>query len=55
MSTPGTDVKFERWWDKNDMDSVPDADFTFGEEVWKVARKELLREQRKRKAKKSDS
>lgn len=41
----GTDPKFARWYDRN---AALDDDFTWGEEVWKAARRELLKEQRKR-------
>lgn len=30
-------MTFDQWWDKEDRDSVPDSDYTFGEEVWKAA------------------
>lgn len=34
-------MTFEEWWDKNDMDSVPDSSFTYGEEVWKAAQRDV--------------
>lgn len=40
--------QFDRWYDAN---AGPGDDFTFGEWVWKEARKDLLREQRQRRKK----
>lgn len=49
----GTDAKFARWYDQN---AAPHGDdFTFGEQVWRAARKELLKEQRARQKRKSKS
>ena len=39
---PTTD--WERYWVREDLDSVDGADFTFGEVVWKAAQEELLRQ-----------
>lgn len=47
-------MTFDQWWDKEDMDSVPHNDRTFGEVVWQEAREDLLREQRARKTKKRE-
>jgi hypothetical protein len=54
LSTGWRDVpttQWERYWSREDLDSDSDANFTFGEVVWKAARAELLKEQRKRKVK----
>lgn len=34
-------MNFTEWWDKNGMDSMSDADFTYGEEVWQAARRDV--------------
>lgn len=44
-------MTWDRYWDKEDLDSVAFADYTYGEEIWKAAREDLLKEQRKRRAK----
>jgi ferric-dicitrate binding protein FerR (iron transport regulator) len=43
-------TRFERWWERDDD---PDGNFTRDEIVWKEARKDLLREQRKRRKKRN--
>lgn len=47
-------MTFQQWWDKEDRDSVLFSDYTYGEEVWNAARKDLLREQQGQKIKKSN-
>lgn len=43
-------TRYERWYDR---EAGSGDDFTFGEWVWREARKDLLREQRQRKKRKS--
>lgn len=33
-------MTYEEWWDREDYDSVPDSDFTFGEVVWKASQRD---------------
>lgn len=35
-------MTFEEWWDANNMDSVPDYNYTSSEVVWKAAQKNAL-------------
>lgn len=33
-------MTFKEWWDKENMDAVPGADFTEGQEVWNAAKRD---------------
>lgn len=33
-------MTFDEWWDANDMDSDPDANYTVSEIVWRAAKED---------------